>query len=105
MSAWAKDQGVEHCEAGDDGGRITFLGDPTGELTEKLDMQLTHAGPASVGIIGRCKRFAVWAVNGDVKYVAVSEADEDPAGDDNPSATLAPAILAAIQKLNGNEEL
>lgn len=103
MKAWAEDQGVEHAEAGDDKGSITFLADPMGDLTSKLDMQMTHAGPASVGIIGRCKRFAVYAVNGVVKYVAVSEGEEDPAGDDDPSATLAPAMLSAI--LNIKDEL
>ena len=99
MSAWARDLGVEHSEANDTEGRITFLGDPDGGLTTQLDMSMTHPGPASVGIIGRCKRFALYAVNGEVKYVAISEADDDPAGDDDPSATLAPAILEAITKI------
>jgi len=99
MGAWADDLGVEHSEAGDMEGRITFLADPAGALTQKLDMELTHPGPESVGIIGRSKRFAVYAVNGEVKYVAVSEAENDPAGDDNPSATLAPAVLDAILKI------
>jgi 2-Cys peroxiredoxin 5 len=99
MSAWAGNLGVGHCEANDTEGRITFLGDPTGSLTRELDMELTHPGPASVGIIGRCKRFALYAVNGEVRYVAVSEAEDDPAGDDDPSATLAPAIMEAITKI------
>lgn len=99
MSAWANDLGVEHSEAGNMEGHFTFLGDPAGALTKKLDMELTHPGPASVGIIGRSKRFAIYAVNGEVKYVAVSEAEDDPAGDDDPSATLAPAVLDAILKL------
>lgn len=103
MRAWAEHQGVEHCEAGDSAGHLTFLGDPFGDLTSKLDMQLTHAGPASVGIVGRCKRFAIYAVNGVVKFVAISEAADDPAGDDDPSATLAPAVLSAI--LNIKDEL
>jgi 2-Cys peroxiredoxin 5 len=96
MSAWAADLGVNNSEANDEKGRITFLGDPSGELTKKLDMELTHPGPASVGIIGRCKRFAVYAVNGEVKYVAVSEAEDDPAGDERPEATLADAMLKAV---------
>lgn len=100
MSAWASDLGVENSEAGDEEGHITFLGDPAGDLTKKLDMEMTHPGPASVGIIGRCKRFAVYAVNGEVKYVAVSEGEGDPAGDEDPSATLAPAVLTAISGLN-----
>mmetsp|Transcript_33929 Transcript_33929/g.57610 ORF Transcript_33929/g.57610 Transcript_33929/m.57610 type:complete len:120 (-) Transcript_33929:274-633(-) len=100
MSAWASDQGVEHSDANDSEGSITFLGDPTAELTKKLDMEMIHPGPHSKGIIGRCKRFALYAVNGEVKYVAISEAEDDPAGDDDPSATLAPAIMNAISKLN-----
>jgi len=90
MQAWAEDQGVE-------GSMIRFLGDPAAELTAALDMKMTHPGPPSVGIIGRCKRFAVYASNDIVKYVAVSEGPDDPAGDDDPSATLAPALLKAIQ--------
>jgi peroxiredoxin len=96
MSAWAKDLGVEHFAAGDKEGPITLVGDPDGTLTKKLDMEMTHPGPASVGIIGRCKRFALYAVDGEVKFVAISEAEDDPAGDDDPSATLAPAVLSAI---------
>jgi len=103
MGAWANDLGVENSEAGDEEGRITFLGDPDGSLTRKLDMELTHPGPASVGIIGRSKRFALYAVNGEVKYVAISEAEDDPAGDDDPSATLAPAMMKAL--LNIKDEL
>lgn len=99
MSAWAKDMAVDHYEANDWQGRITIVGDPSGDLTRKLDMEMTHPGPASVGIIGRCKRFALHAVNGEVKYVAISEGPEDPAGDDDPSATLAPAVFNAIMNL------
>eukprot|EP00970_Alexandrium_tamarense_P015119 scaffold4733_cov170-Alexandrium_tamarense.AAC.33 len=88
MSAWANDLGVDNYEAGNDKGRLTFLGDPEGVLTRKLEMEMTHPGPISVGIIGR--------LNGEVKYVAVSEAEDDPAGDENPEKTLAPAILDAI---------
>ena len=55
MSAWANDLGVDNYEAGNDKGRLTFLGDPEGVLTRKLEMEMTHPGPISVGIIGRCK--------------------------------------------------
>ena len=103
MDAWAESLGVDHAGADDEDGRITFLGDPEGVLTRKLEMELTHPGPASVGIIGRCKRFAVYAVGGVVKYVAVSEAEDDPAGDERPEATLAEAMLKAIVSLK--EEL
>jgi peroxiredoxin len=89
MKAWAEDQGI------DPHGIIQFMGDPEGALT----------GPQSVGIIGRCKRFAVYAVNGEVKYVAVSEREDDPAGDDFPESTLADAMLDAILKLKTTDEL
>lgn len=98
MQAWADDQMI------DENGIIKFMGDPEGALTRSLDMELIHPGPYSVGIIGRCKRFALYAVNGEVKYVAVSERDDDPAGDDYPEATLAESMLFAIME-HKNDEL
>ena len=98
MKAWAEDQMI------DPNGMIQFMGDPEGALTRTLEMELNHPGPHSVGIIGRCKRFAVYAVNGEVKYVAVSEREDDPAGDDYPEATLAEAMLDAILN-HKNDEL
>jgi len=89
MQAWSLDQNIL-------GSMITMMGDPAGDLTEALDMKMTHPGPPSVGIIGRCKRFAMHVVDGTVKYVAVSEGEDDPAGDDDPSATLAPALLKVV---------
>lgn len=78
---------------------LKLMGDPAGELTEALDMKLTHPGPASKGIIGRCKRHAIYVVNGVIQIVHVSEAEGDPAGDNDPSKTLAPAMLEAIEAL------
>jgi peroxiredoxin len=89
MKAWAADQGVEDS-------MVTFMGDPAGEFTKAVGMEMTHPGPASVGIIGRCKRFAMVVVKGVVKYVAVSEGPNDPAGDEDPSATCVEAMLAAV---------
>jgi len=89
MQAWATDQKVG-------GSMIKFFADPAAELTKALDMEMTHEGPPSVGIIGRCKRFAIHAVDGEVKTVKVSEGPDDPAGDSDPSATLAEGFLAAI---------
>ena len=89
MQAWAADQKIE-------GSIVTFMADPAAELTKALDMEMTHPGPPSVGIIGRCKRFAIHAVDGDIKTVKISEAEGDPAGDDDPSATLAEGMLSAI---------
>lgn len=90
MQGWAKDQKIGLT-------KIRFMGDPAGELTKALDMEMTHPGPASVGIIGRCKRHAIHVVDGEIKTVAVSEAEDDPAGDNNPSATLADAMLAEMK--------
>ena len=93
MKAWAADQGVTGSKI------IKFMGDPAGELTEATKMAITHPGPPSVGIIGRCKRHAMYLDDGIVKIVRVSESPDDPAGDDDPSATLAEAMLEAIQNL------
>jgi peroxiredoxin len=91
VQAWAKDQGIE-------GSMVTFFADPAAELTKALDMEMTHPGPPSVGIIGRCKRFAIHAIDEEVKAVVVSEGPDDPAGDNDPSATLAPAMLEVVKK-------
>lgn len=96
MQAWARDQQTE-------GTLITMMGDPDGSFTQALGMQLDHDGPRAKGLIGRCKRFALYVVDGTVKIVHVSEGgpagQEDPAGDDFPEATLAPAMLKAIEAL------
>lgn len=92
MEAWAKDQGIE-------GSMITFFGDPEAKLTEVLDVKLDHPGPKGVGIIGRCKRHAAYVVDGEIKYFKISEAPDDPAGDDRPEETCAPAMLEAIAGL------
>ena len=91
MQAWAADQKIE-------GSMVTFLADPAGDLTKALDMEMTDPGPPSVGIIGRCKRFAIHAVDEEIKTVRVSEGPDDPAGDSDPSATLAEGMLEAIKE-------
>lgn len=93
MDAWSEDQDA------DDSDFVNLVGDPTAALTKATDMEMTHPGPISVGIIGRCKRHAMYVDDGIVKYVAVSESEDDPAGDADPSATCAPAILEAIKAL------
>lgn len=99
MMAWAEDQGVK----GDS--MITLMGDPYGDLTSALEMEMTHAGPVSVGITGRCKRFALYVENGVVKLLRVAEAEDDPAGDDRPEVTLADAMVDAIKAFKGSDEL
>lgn len=91
MSAWADDQGVR-------GSMIKFMGDPAAELTKALDIEMTHPGPPSVGIIGRCKRHALYVVDGVVKAINLSEGEDDPAGDSDPSNSMPEAVLAAIKE-------
>lgn len=98
MSAWAEDQGVSKDSM------IKLLGDPYGEVTEKLDMELLHAGPKEKGLINRSKRFALYIDDGTVKIVRVAEKEDDPAGDDFPDVTLAEAMIEAIKALDGTKE-
>lgn len=92
MGAWANDQGI-------DGSMVTFLADPRSELTKALGMELTHPGPMSVLGNPRCKRFALYLEDGEIKAWRVSERDDDPAGDDDPSATTVDGMLSAIDDL------
>lgn len=92
MQAWSENQGVK--------GIVTMMADPAGEFTKATELEMTDPGPPSVGIIGRCKRHAMHVVNGEVKYLAVSEGPDDPAGDADPSASLADAMLEAIKKVS-----
>lgn len=101
MDAWAKDQGVDQSSKG----LLTMMGDPTSTLTAALGMQLAHPGPQGKGLVNRCKRFALYAENGVVKSLQVSEGpgpkgEEDPAGDDFPEASCAPNMLKEIRALN-----
>jgi peroxiredoxin len=91
MKGWALDQKSE-------GTIVSMMGDPACEFTKACGMEMTHPGPPSVGIIGRCKRWAMYVENNVVKHVAVAEGPDDPAGDDNPTITLAPALLDAVKE-------
>lgn len=42
------------------------------------DLELTHPGPVSVLGPGRCKRFAMHVVDGEIKAINVSEGPDDP---------------------------
>lgn len=81
MQAWAKDQGVE-------GSMITFLADTRCEFTSALGMCISHPGPR--GALGnvRCKRFVLICEDGIVQHVEVSEAPDDPAGDNEPNGPI-----------------
>jgi peroxiredoxin len=91
MQAWGKDQKVGLS-------LLNLMADPEGELTKALDMELTHPGPRGKGLIGRSKRHAIYAVNGEIKAIHIAEKDDDPAGDAFPELTLADTMLEAIRK-------
>jgi peroxiredoxin len=100
MTAWSKDQAVAGSEY------ITMMGDTAGELTKALGMVMNHPGPNSKfgTVLFRSKRVAMYVVNGVVKILRVAEGpgpagEEDPAGDDFPEVTLAPAMIEAIKEL------
>jgi len=94
MKAWADDQGVD-----EDTPMISMMGDPSLKFTEGTGYVLDHPGPMSVLGGKRCKRHAMYIDDGVVKYVAVSEGPDDPAGDGDPSASCVDAMLKAIKAL------
>jgi len=98
MMAWAKDQGIEGWELGDEEGYVSFLSDATGDFTKACGIEMTDPGPLGVGIIGRCKRFAMYVKDGTVKAINVSEYEGDPAGDGYPEMSLPAAMIEAIKK-------
>ena len=75
MTAWAKDQKVDSDDF------ITMLGDPTSEFTKANDIEMTHEGPVGFGLLGRCKRHAMYVDDGEVKFFAIAENELDPAGE------------------------
>lgn len=89
MGAWAEDQGVV-------GSMITFMGDPSSEFTQALDMVLDHPGPMSVLGTPRSKRFAMYLDDGVIKAHTVAASDDDPAGDDKPEITCVDHMLTLI---------
>lgn len=105
MKAWASDQGSSDNEKRFsqryvDGDRcdsnVTFLADTRGELTAALDLFMTHEGPMHVLGGKRCKRFAAFYDDGVLKALHVSEGPDDPAGDNDPSASLVTGMLPVL---------
>ena len=95
MDAWGRDQGIEKSK-----GFVKFMADPSGAATRALDIALTHPGPASKGLLHRCKRTATYFEDGVVKFHSVAEGPDDPAGDARPEATCAEALLEAVASVN-----
>ena len=70
MEAWAQDLGADRSNL------ITLMGDPSGAFTRSLDVLLTAPGPNGKGLHGRCKRFAMYLVDGVVKIFRIAEVRE-----------------------------
>lgn len=81
MKGWAKDLGTT-------GSSVTLMGDPQSKLTRRLGMVLKHPGP--MGVLGnpRCKRFMLLVDDCVIKAVEISEAEGDPAGDNEPNGPV-----------------
>ncbi|KOO25302.1 bacteria-like protein [Chrysochromulina tobinii] len=107
MEAWKKDQGL----AGSD--LIEFVADVQAALTEALGIMLTGEGkPYGPGegpnfALGfhtkRCKRSAIYVVDGVIKVMSISEGgpngEFDPAGDSFPQSSCIENVLELIGKL------
>lgn len=97
MEAWAKDQKTGLS-------LLQLMGDPMGDLTKALDLEITDPDVIDkVGLIGRCQRHAIYAVNGEIKAMNVAATEDDPTGSDNPESTLADAMLEAIRAVKAAE--
>jgi peroxiredoxin len=92
MKAWFNDQKLNNT-------MIQMMGDPFSEFTRACGIELLDNGPIDKGLIGRSKRVALIVEKNIVRYVAVSEASDDPAGDNDPSATCHEAILDACKNV------
>lgn len=104
MGSWEKDQ---KCDEED---FIKFVGDPSSALTSALDMEMVPMGPDQdeiegifgpyfKGLLKRCKRHALYVKDGEIKVTKVAQAITDPAGDDFPEVTLAPALIEDIKAM------
>jgi len=90
MDAWSDKVGVPPKSI------MTMMADPGCALTKALDLEMTDPGP--VGVLGnvRSKRFAAVFDDGKCTKLFVSEGPGDPAGDDDPSASLVENVLANL---------
>ncbi len=81
MEAWAADQRVG-------GSMLTFLADPGGAFARELDLELTEPGVVRLLGPGRCKRFVLVVRDGLITARSISEAEGDPAGDNQPDGDI-----------------
>lgn len=103
MTAWKKDMGL----AGSD--LIEFVADTDADLTVALGLVLTGDGKPYGAREGpnnalgfhtkRCKRSAMYVVDGVVKVMQIAEAADDPAGDARPEVSCVENMLKLISEL------
>jgi len=99
MESWKKDQGLAASEL------IEFVADTQAALTEALGIMLTGEGPNyALGFhTKRCKRSAIYVVDGEIKIFEISEkgpnGEVDPAGDSFPQSSCIENVLDLIAKL------
>jgi len=112
MESWKKDQGLAASDL------IEFVADAQASLTEALGILLTGAdktdypdhltgggGPNfALGMhTKRCKRSAIYVVDGEIKIFEISEqgpnGEFDPAGDNFPQSSCIENVLELIAKL------
>lgn len=91
MNAWSRDYKAE-------APYVQFLGDPRSELTKAMNLVLDHPGPMSVLGNPRCKRFSAVIRDGYFRTLNISARPDDPAGDDDPSASLVEKTLADFEE-------
>ena len=103
MQAWKKDQGLAGSEL------IEFVADTDADLTKALGLVLTGDGKPYGKSEGpnnalgyhtmRCKRSAMYCVDGVLKAMRIAEAPDDPAGDDKPEESCIENMLKVIAAL------
>lgn len=103
MTAWKKAMGLEGSDM------IEFLADTHGDLTDALGLVLTGDGksyPKGDGpnkALGfhtkRCKRSAIYVVDGTIKIMSIAEAPDDPAGDARPEVSCIEHMITLINAL------
>ena len=103
MKAWKTAMGLDGSDM------IEFLADTHGELTEALGLTLTGPGKAYAQGEGpnkalgfhtkRCKRSAIYVVDGEIKVMQIAEAPDDPAGDDRPEVSCIENMIKLISAL------
>ena len=88
MQAWFDDMMIKPSSI------LTPLADPTRSFTKALDLEM-EGTPPQLGYV-RSKRFAAVFDDGKCTNLFVSAAPGDPAGDDDPSASLVENVLKSL---------